>query len=166
MRWISRTFVWADLSLKKSADKDSESPDSSVLSLFGRTDRQRTEFFSRNPDSGQNKDRQSPDTILRRIRTKMPTYRLGCIIQFAFHYFPSKMNHWKPTFRSWTKKLCLKLFFINTLFNAIKDSIHDGICFQPPSVDFMINWLIYFIILTISFQKMINSTAVENPTTR
>ena len=31
--------------VQTSADKDSESPDSSVLSLSGRTDRQRTEFF-------------------------------------------------------------------------------------------------------------------------
>ena len=46
-----------------SADKDTKSPDSSVSSLSGRTDRQRTAFFFEN--SGQN-----PDTIFRKIRTK------------------------------------------------------------------------------------------------
>ena len=47
---------------------------------------------------------------------------------FDFSYFPTKMNRWKPTFRS-RPKICLKLFLINTLFNAIKDSIHDRISF-------------------------------------
>ena len=71
-----------------SADKDSESPDSSVLSLSGRTDRQRTEFFreirtkpgqrteSRQTESGQtdtgqlyfSKSGQNPDTGQNRDR--------------------------------------------------------------------------------------------------
>ena len=53
----------SSLTEQTSADKDSESPDSSVLALSGRTD-SRQSFFEKsgqNPDSGQNRDRQSPD---------------------------------------------------------------------------------------------------------
>ena len=70
-----------------SADKDTGSPDSSVSSLSGRTDRQQTAFFrkfrteSRQTKCGQkdigqsstgcqNRDRQTPDMIFRKIRTK------------------------------------------------------------------------------------------------
>ena len=45
------------VSEQTSADKDSESPDSSALSLSGRTDRQRTEFFLKiRTESGQRTD--------------------------------------------------------------------------------------------------------------
>jgi len=47
-----------------SADKDIESPDTSVSSLSDRTDRQLTDFFRKsgqNPDSWRNRDRQNPD---------------------------------------------------------------------------------------------------------
>ena len=50
-----------------SADKDSDSPDSSVLSLSGRTDRQRTEFFMKiRTKSGQrteSRQTENPDRI-------------------------------------------------------------------------------------------------------
>ena len=67
--WISFLWIRNHKTLhfsreQTSADKDSESPDSSVLSLSGRTYRQRTEFFwksGQNPDTGQNRDRQNPD---------------------------------------------------------------------------------------------------------
>ena len=54
-----------------SADKDSESPDSSVLSLSGRKDGQRTEFFFENPDKIRTPDKNTTEKIRTdRHRTK------------------------------------------------------------------------------------------------
>ena len=64
-KWL---LVYYSLSMNQTAaDKDSESPDSSCLSLSGRTDRQRTEFFfksghrteSRQTESGQTESGQT-----------------------------------------------------------------------------------------------------------
>ena len=50
--------------LQTSADKNSESPDSSVLSLSGRTDRQTADrVFLRNPDKTRTADRIETDKI-------------------------------------------------------------------------------------------------------